>query len=312
MRDSASKTASFKHARSITESERLAILDDPCHYCGSIYSDVVDHVDPVVQGGGVEDGNLVAACDRCNSEKSGRTPDQWRAWRIRRGYPWPPPNTDTLIFGAVATMTAAEHRELNVALTARDATARASLIAIRDRAWVGQDISAEADAAEIRHALAGAPTRIAAARHRALGKLASDFTEASEAHTAYVDDVCADPMRYRSESIRFSLDAVKRQLAEAAADFADRFMNWDEMDTVRDLLDETDNWEAWRQRVVETREWALDGQHLPLAVECIRQVFCTRLANALGKFSARCSDQENETLQSLLTSWMAELPRRVG
>lgn len=47
-----------------------------CVYCGSIENLCIDHVVPVIQGGGDEIENLAIACKSCNSGKAGRTPDQ--------------------------------------------------------------------------------------------------------------------------------------------------------------------------------------------------------------------------------------------
>jgi hypothetical protein len=46
--------------------------DFSCHYCGAKPPDVrleVDHIQPVAKGGSNDDGNLVAACERCNCGK---------------------------------------------------------------------------------------------------------------------------------------------------------------------------------------------------------------------------------------------------
>ncbi len=49
----------------------------PCAYCGS-RADTIDHVLPLVRGGTNYEGNLVPACRRCNSSKSGKTIVEWR------------------------------------------------------------------------------------------------------------------------------------------------------------------------------------------------------------------------------------------
>lgn len=49
----------------------------PCEYCGA-RADTVDHVIPLVRGGTNYEGNLVPACRRCNSSKSGKTIIEWR------------------------------------------------------------------------------------------------------------------------------------------------------------------------------------------------------------------------------------------
>jgi len=49
----------------------------PCAYCGAP-GDTIDHVLPLVRGGTNHEGNLVPACRRCNSSKSGKTIIEWR------------------------------------------------------------------------------------------------------------------------------------------------------------------------------------------------------------------------------------------
>ena len=53
--------------------------DHFCMYCGDQFNDkslTRDHVIPVSQGGANKWSNVVAACQRCNNHKGGRTPDQ--------------------------------------------------------------------------------------------------------------------------------------------------------------------------------------------------------------------------------------------
>ena len=47
-----------------------------CQYCGGFDNLVLDHVNPVSQGGDDSDENLVTACWECNSTKGGRTPSE--------------------------------------------------------------------------------------------------------------------------------------------------------------------------------------------------------------------------------------------
>ena len=49
----------------------------PCAYCGAP-ADTIDHVMPLVRGGTNYEGNLLPACRRCNSSKSGKTIIEWR------------------------------------------------------------------------------------------------------------------------------------------------------------------------------------------------------------------------------------------
>lgn len=62
----------------------------PCAYCGFTAPSVVDHIVPVTQGGLSVRENLAPACWGCNAEKGDRTPEQWRADRLRAGLCWPP------------------------------------------------------------------------------------------------------------------------------------------------------------------------------------------------------------------------------
>lgn len=52
-----------------------------CNYCArtiSLKTMELDHVLPKSAGGGNEEENIVAACQKCNGLKSNRTPEQWR------------------------------------------------------------------------------------------------------------------------------------------------------------------------------------------------------------------------------------------
>lgn len=51
-------------------------LDTTCVYCGGGEAYHLDHVIPKSRGG-KEGRNLVPCCERCNSEKSDRTPKEW-------------------------------------------------------------------------------------------------------------------------------------------------------------------------------------------------------------------------------------------
>lgn len=51
-----------------------------CAYCGSTAEPLhVDHIVPLIQGGGNDLGNLAVACRECNCGKSGKTLEQWVA-----------------------------------------------------------------------------------------------------------------------------------------------------------------------------------------------------------------------------------------
>jgi len=68
---------------------REILLVRPCAYCGGV-AKTLDHIVPRARGGKDEMRNLAPACKRCNSEKWRWTVDEWKAWRLRRGRPWPP------------------------------------------------------------------------------------------------------------------------------------------------------------------------------------------------------------------------------
>ncbi|MEU3733039.1 HNH endonuclease signature motif containing protein [Streptomyces sp. NPDC033538] len=59
-----------------------------CTYCGSmaVRAEVVDHVEPLEQGGADDITNLVPACRSCNASKKDRTPEQWKKSLERRHY----------------------------------------------------------------------------------------------------------------------------------------------------------------------------------------------------------------------------------
>jgi len=57
--------------------QQFADFDGLCAYgCGSP-AEVIDHVWPVVRGGKSTPGNLVPACNRCNSKKRANSPTPW-------------------------------------------------------------------------------------------------------------------------------------------------------------------------------------------------------------------------------------------
>src|SRR5437868_9620515 len=52
-----------------------------CWYCNCVLSErtwSLDHVIPLSRGGTDHQGNLVAACKRCNSSKGNKTIPEWR------------------------------------------------------------------------------------------------------------------------------------------------------------------------------------------------------------------------------------------
>jgi 5-methylcytosine-specific restriction endonuclease McrA len=55
-----------------------------CQYCKVARAAEIDHVRPWKQGGLTIASNLVAACERCNRSKGGRTPAEWEIAKRRR------------------------------------------------------------------------------------------------------------------------------------------------------------------------------------------------------------------------------------
>lgn len=57
-----------------------------CWYCGKDIGDkpTIDHQHPRIQGGTDEPENLVLACKYCNSQKGGKTVEEYRAYLYRR------------------------------------------------------------------------------------------------------------------------------------------------------------------------------------------------------------------------------------
>lgn len=70
---------------------RLHFAGQPCTYCGDPDRRALDHIIPRAQGGRSVLWNMAPACTPCNAEKGKWTPEQWKAARLARGLPWPPP-----------------------------------------------------------------------------------------------------------------------------------------------------------------------------------------------------------------------------
>lgn len=67
----------------ITHKEIIRLRQSPCFYCGSIQEKItLDHVIPIKQGGRHSIGNIVAACQSCNSSKQDKFIMEWK---IQRG-----------------------------------------------------------------------------------------------------------------------------------------------------------------------------------------------------------------------------------
>lgn len=64
----------------LTSTEWLAILAEAnghCTYCDKEALLTLDHVIPLSRGGKHSKDNVVPACQRCNSSKNARTPEEW-------------------------------------------------------------------------------------------------------------------------------------------------------------------------------------------------------------------------------------------
>jgi 5-methylcytosine-specific restriction enzyme A len=64
--------------------------DGVCHYCGNKFKPselTMDHLVPIVRGGGSVRGNVVPACKECNSKKRYLLPTEWEEYllTIRNG-----------------------------------------------------------------------------------------------------------------------------------------------------------------------------------------------------------------------------------
>lgn len=62
----------------VTDKDIRQIYQSACTYCGNKDNITMDHVIPLVRGGTHSVGNLVPACLRCNSSKSGRLISEWK------------------------------------------------------------------------------------------------------------------------------------------------------------------------------------------------------------------------------------------
>lgn len=49
-----------------------------CKYCGGPEGNTIDHVIPLSRGGRNHWTNMVPCCQRCNCEKSNKTPSEWK------------------------------------------------------------------------------------------------------------------------------------------------------------------------------------------------------------------------------------------
>lgn len=99
-----------KEARLIPSAVRRDVLRRGyCTYCGG-WASVVDHINPVAQGGTRRRRNLTPACSPCNSEKLDFTPEQWQQWREGQGLPWPPVPREVRIAARLLSVATASTR----------------------------------------------------------------------------------------------------------------------------------------------------------------------------------------------------------
>jgi hypothetical protein len=80
--------ARAEEGRAFRAARAVVMAGDPqCTYCGAPAT-CADHVIPRAQGGTHDVANLAPCCARCNLQKGGRTPEQWRTgaeftWQVR-------------------------------------------------------------------------------------------------------------------------------------------------------------------------------------------------------------------------------------
>lgn len=120
-----------------------------CYYCEARWASVVDHVRPAAQEGSSAEGNLVAACERCNAQKSGKTPAAWKAWRLARGMSWPPPNLSHVFGLFLDALTDTEKEALDRITRADDTRFWDFERAFMRRYHRGDELDFERDRAEL-------------------------------------------------------------------------------------------------------------------------------------------------------------------
>lgn len=282
-----------EEARLIPAAIRKLVLEEAeaCYYCGADGPFVVDHLLPVDQGGTRDLDNLVPACLRCNSEKSSRTPSEWRDWRIRRGMPWPPPDTDWAITEPVVALTLAQKEQMYRAARAKDVRIWHEIDNIKDRMWAGRDNSPQEDARRLAAELVGLDLRLASARQHALDLMREELDRFDEAQRNI--KVISD--------FDTAKDTVHRHLAEQMSDMADRFFSDFECDLLRELLADQSTWYARRTRVIN------EGWHhikcatkYPDSYLSLLQMTQIRLAHHVSEFAEVCTDEQVEQLRHLV------------
>lgn len=75
-------------AREIRKSRwwKNRVAEGRCHYCGGTFPPgelTMDHLVPVIRGGTSSRGNLVPACQECNSRKKYLLPVEWDEYLAR-------------------------------------------------------------------------------------------------------------------------------------------------------------------------------------------------------------------------------------
>lgn len=286
----------------VAESVRRIVLDvDGCHYCEQPFPSEVDHLLPVIQGGTNHLDNLVAACHRCNAEKSGMTPSQWRVWRIDRGRPWPPPSRSDALPGLLREIEFLDQLALWNATRAREAVTMAALDAYGDRVWLGRDGTIEDEAARVLAALDGVEERLARDRARCIARIVALPVEFAAETDRAID---------RGDYPRGGFGPVYRRMvghvASAVADLSTRLLGDLENERLSELVAACDDWTARRARVVAF------GDHLRVVADVAeeetyvraRQVMVAsaraRFAQRLAGFAELCDDEQRDRLAALL------------
>lgn len=66
----------------VTRKEIRQMREQLCFYCKERPGVTIDHVIPIARGGTHSIGNLVAACQKCNSSKCAKTITEWNKWKV--------------------------------------------------------------------------------------------------------------------------------------------------------------------------------------------------------------------------------------
>lgn len=136
---------------SVPHAIRLKMRDNvTCHWCGALWASEVDHVHPVAQGGADVTGNFVKACRRCNQNKSGRNPHQWREARLAKGLSWPPVDCQFVVADLVAGLPLTDGECVYAAVRARDVRMMTVIEAVHDRYYAERARDPEVDREELR------------------------------------------------------------------------------------------------------------------------------------------------------------------